>query len=92
MKEEDLAKFKQAIHDNYFFEMFIGISIFLLFFYSPQNILLLDDIVVGAPIGIVQNKDEKTQKLYLANHLHFIIWYNNHKQVSFINQFQSFQY
>ena len=58
---------------------------FLYFFLSPKNILLLDDIVVGAPIGIVKNKDEKTEKLYLANHLHFIIWYNNHKQVSFIN-------
>jgi hypothetical protein len=73
LNAEQLTKFRNAIKQNYLFEMFIGKSrLDIQRFYF----IWLEDAVAGNSIGYVKNG-----KVYLATHLNFNIFYNKAKGV-----------
>jgi Endomembrane protein 70 len=69
LRPEDIAKFKEAIHNNYFFEMFV------------EDLPMWGYIgdVVDEDLIVVEAEGSKT---YLFTHLHFYLGYNNNQIVA----------
>lgn len=66
----DLEKFKKAIQNNYFFEMFV------------EDLPMWGYIGDTAEDDFIVNEVEGTAKAYLFPHLHFYLGYNKNKIVS----------
>lgn len=66
---DDLRKFKEAIHDNYFFEMFVED----LPMWGYVGDVVDEDILIGEVEG---------SKTYLFPHLHFLLGYNRDQIVT----------
>jgi hypothetical protein len=70
LSPEDLEAFKNAILDNYFFEMFV------------EDLPMWGYIGDTVEEDIFMNEMEGTGKTYLFPHLHFYLGYNDNKIVS----------
>ena len=66
----DLEKFKMAIQNNYFFEMFV------------EDLPMWGYIGDVTEDDVVMNELEGTSKTYLFPHLHFALGHNKNKLVS----------
>ena len=69
LTKEDLTKFKEAIHNNYFFEMFVED----LPMWGYIGDVTDEDLIVGEVEG---------SKTYLFPHLHFYIGHNKNRIVA----------
>ena len=70
LKKESLDKFKMAIQNNYFFEMFV------------EDLPMWGYIGDTSEDDIIMSEVEGTGKTYLFPHLHFFLGHNNGRIVS----------
>jgi hypothetical protein len=70
LRPEDIEKFKEAIHNNYFFEMFVEDL--------PMWGYIGDVVDEGLDLGI----ESTESKTYLFTHLHFLLGFNKNQIVA----------